>query len=285
MKQTSGNPSAVIDVSGLRLGDRMACAWWAQRRRMDEGLCFGLIDHNRMLGEPFTLTRYFPQTFVELSPEQAASLPVWDQGSLWLTVSNAFGLRPESGHFEHVPEAIRERAQQLREGKTRPRLLIHQLNDAPYNRARNWLQRDADKLPPALEALGFEARLLNPRQGKFLGGYEEMLAQMLAADAFIGGDSGPGHVFAMLCPDKPQLAIYPDMRRDQRAYAKLQRKLGLPLPWNSLPKRADLLLLTLKPSRTIQWHVWRPRLFRVGRFDADQAASLVAQHMNLLSAP
>lgn len=33
--------------------------------------------------------------------------------------------------------------------------------------------------------------------------------------------------FAMLCPDKPQLAIYPDMGREERLYAALQRELGL----------------------------------------------------------
>ncbi len=266
-----------IDVSDMRLGDRMASIWWAQRRRLDEGLRFVAIDTNQMLREQFSLPRFFPQTFAELPPEQAAQLPRWDQGRLWLTVTNAFAQRPLAGHFEHLPPAILDRAAALAAGKTRPRVVIHQLNDAHYNRARNWHQDDADALPPALEALGFEARLLNPQRGQFLGGYDEMLAQMLAADAFIGGDTGPSHVFSMLCPDKPQLGLYPDMGAERRLYAPLQRELGLALPWDTRPKRPQLALLTLERSH--QWVRWRGivRPFHIGRFDAREAATLLLQ--------
>ncbi|WP_323824500.1 hypothetical protein, partial [Pseudomonas aeruginosa] len=92
------------------------------------------------------------------------------------------------------PESVLQRAETLRAGRNAPRVLIHQLNDAHYNRARNWHQDDADALTVELRALGLEPRLLNPVPGQFLGGYDEMLAQMLAADLFIGGDTGPSHL-------------------------------------------------------------------------------------------
>lgn len=95
-----------IDVSDMRLGDRMASVWWAQRRRLDEGQRFVAIDENRMLREGFSLPRFFPQTFVDLPPEQAARLPRWDQGKLWLTVTNVFAQTPLAGHFEHLPESV-----------------------------------------------------------------------------------------------------------------------------------------------------------------------------------
>ncbi|MBA4217428.1 MAG: hypothetical protein C0460_08890 [Methylibium sp.] len=269
-----------IDVSDMRLGDRMASVWWAQRRRLDEGQRFVAIDENRMLREGFSLPRFFPQTFVDLPPEQAARLPRWDQGKLWLTVTNVFAQTPLAGHFEHLPESVLQRAETLRAGRNAPRVLIHQLNDAHYNRARNWHQDDADALTVELRALGLEPRLLNPVPGQFLGGYDEMLAQMLAADLFIGGDTGPSHLFAMLCPDKPQLAIYPDMGREERLYAALQRELGLPLAWDSRPKRPDLLLLTMRRSHRWVRHRWYVRPFHVGRFDAREAAGLALQALN-----
>lgn len=274
------NGLLAIDVSDMRLGDRMASAWWAQRRRLDEGQRFVAIDANHMLREQFSLPRFFPETFVDLPPEQAASLPRWDQGRLWLTVTNVFSRQPLPGRFEHLPPAVLARAAELAEGKTRPRVLVHQLNDAHYNRARNWKQVDTDALLPALEALGLEARLLNPQRGQFLGGYDEMLAQMLAADAFIGGDTGPSHVFALLCADKPQLALYPDMGPEHREYAQLQRELGLPLPWDSHPMRPALTRLQLKRSH--EWVRWRGivRPFHVGRFDAREVAALTAQALS-----
>jgi hypothetical protein len=276
----SATPEAgllAIDVSDMRLGDRMASIWWAQRRRLDEGVRFVALDDNHMLREQFSLPRFFPQTFVELPPDQAARLPRWNQGKLWLTVTNVFAQQPAAGYFEHLPSPVRDRAAELAAGKTRPRVLIHQLNDAHYNRARNWKQADTDALLPALEALGLEARLLNPQRGQFLGGYDEMLVQMLAADAFIGGDTGPSHVFAMLCADKPQLALYPDMRPEHREYAQLQRELNLALPWDSHPKRPQLTRLMLKRSH--EWVRWRSivRPFHVGRFNPRDVAELALQ--------
>ena len=107
---------------------------------------------------------------------------------------------------------------------------------------------------------------------------------MLAADAFIGGDSGPSHVFAMLCADKPQLAIYPDMGRDRRRHSKLQRELGLDLAWNSCPKRTELTMLTLTPSHEWVRKRWYPQPMRIGRFDAREAAALLLQAMGGSSA-
>ncbi|HEY4080981.1 MAG TPA: hypothetical protein VGM81_09810 [Burkholderiaceae bacterium] len=265
--------SAYIDVSDMRLGDRMACAWWAQQRRLNEGLHFALLDRNLKLSERFSLAEYFPLTFNELDATQIAELklPQWDQGNLWLTVSNAFAKTPVAGHFEHLPPAVQQRAAELGAGKTRPRVLIHQLNDAPYNPARNWLQADADALTPALSALGFEVVLLNPKAKKFLGGYAEMLAQMLASDAFIGGDTGPSHVFALLCADKPQLAIYPDMARDQQLFEPERVELGLERLWSSMPLRPDTATLTLREGHRWDFERTWPRWRRVGRFRVQEA--------------
>lgn len=274
-----------INVSDMRLGDRMASIWWAQRRRLDEGQRFVALDENHMLREQFSLPRFFPETFVDLPLEQAAALPRWDQGKLWLTVTNVFARHPVAGHFEHLPPAVLARAEELRAGRTRPRVLIHQLNDAHYNRARNWHQDDADALTVELQALGLEPRLLNPTRGQFLGGYDEMLAQMLAADLFIGGDTGPSHLYAMLCPDKPQLAIYPHMGREQRLYEPVQRELGLPLGWDSLPKRPDLTVLTMRRSHQWTKHRWYVRPFHVGRFDAHEAAALALQALQKGATP
>ena len=278
------HPNAYIDVSDMRLGDRMACAWWAQQRRLNEGLHFALLDRNLKLAERFSLAEYFPLTFTELDAAQIAALklPEWNQGNLWLTVSNAFAKTPVAGHFEHLPAAVQERAAELGAGKTRPRVLVHQLNDAPYNPARNWKQTDADALTPALSALGFEVVLLNPKAKTFLGGYAEMLAQMLASDAFIGGDTGPSHVFALLCPDKPQLAIYPDMARDQKLFDPLRQQLGLERPWNSMPLRPDAAKLTLREGRRWDFERAWPRYRRVGRFDTQQA---VTAFLSVMPAP
>ncbi len=270
-------PCATIDVSDMRLGDRMAATWWAQHRHLHEGVRFALIDDNRMLREPFPLARFFPRTFVELPAAEVAHLPHWDTGNLWLTVTNVFAKHLRAGHFEHLPAEVLTRKEQLNVGKTRPRVLMHQLNDATYNRARNWHQGDADKLVHALEARGLDVHVLNPSRGQFLGGYDEMLAQMLAADAFVGGDTGPSHVWSMLCASKPQLALYPSMARDRRQYAALQRELQLPVAWDSRPKRPDLIEMTLRPS--LRWWLEgrRPRCTRAGRFDVARAADLVVR--------
>ncbi len=278
------NLSAYIDVSDMRLGDRMACAWWAQQRRINEGAPFAVLDRNFKLAERFSLAEYFPLTFSELDAAQIAQqrLPEWNQGNLWLTVSNAFAKAPAPGHFEHLPPAVQRRAAELSAGKSSPRVLIHQLNDAPYNPARNWKQSDADALTPALSALGFEVVLLNPKAKTFLGGYAEMLAQMLASDAFIGGDTGPSHVFALLCADKPQLAIYPDMARDQKLFEALRLELGLERPWNSMPLRPDIAKLTLREGRRWDFERAWPRWRRVGRFHAQEA---VTAFLGVMPAP
>lgn len=268
-----------VDASRLRLGDRMALAWWAQRRRLDEGLRFAVIDRAAGGGAPvFDLPLHFPLSF---EPDEGRPLPDWDTGNLWLTVTNAFARQPQAGQFEHVPPAVLSQAQQLRAGRSSagPRVLMHVLDDAPYNKARNWQRTQALALAARLQQAGCEVVLLNPSPGQFLGGLDRMLAEMLACDAFIGGDTGPSHVFAMLCADKPQLALYPDMARDQRKFAAEQQALGLPLPWNSLPKRPDLAVLTLRAGRQWVRQGWRWRYERVGRFDAAEAADRLLQRL------
>ncbi|MBQ1763706.1 MAG: hypothetical protein IIZ92_12485, partial [Aquincola sp.] len=90
-----------VDASRLRLGDRMALAWWAQRRRQDEGLRFAVIDRAAGGGAPvFDLPLHFPLSF---EPDGGRPLPDWDTGNLWLTVTNAFARQPQAGQFEHVP--------------------------------------------------------------------------------------------------------------------------------------------------------------------------------------
>ncbi|MDC8786954.1 hypothetical protein PRZ01_17330 [Paucibacter sp. hw1] len=280
---TDTPPSAYIDVSDMRLGDRMACAWWAQQRRMNEGLRFALLDRNFKLAERFSLALFFPATFTEMSEAEikAANLPEWHQSNLWLTVTNAFAKTQLAGHFEYLPPEVLQRAEEIRRQKTpgKPRVLIHQLNDAPYNRVRNWKQCDADALPPALTALGFDVLLLNPKAKQFIGGYTEMLAQMLVCDAFIGGDTGPSHVFALLCADKPQVAIYPDMTRNEKMYEWQRVELGVELPWSSMPLRPDLAKLTLRHTRHWVFERGLPRWHRVGRFKVEDAVNTLLSVM------
>ena len=59
----------------------------------------------------------------------------------------------------------------------------------------------------------------------------------------------------------------------------LSEALGLPLPWNSLPKRPDLALLTLRAGRQWVRQGWRWRFERVGRFDAAEAADGLLQRL------
>ena len=272
------NFSAMVDCSELRLGDRMALAWLAQQRRLAHGERFGVVDRNLMLNEAFQLPRYFPDTFGTLHEAGVqAALPLWNPGNLWLSATNAFARQPANGCFEHLPAAIVREASALRwvSAAGRPgvwRVLVHVLDDAAYNKARNWLRKDADALVRALESKGCEVVVLNPQRGEFVGGFDRMLAEMSAADAFVGGDTGPSHVFAMLCSHKPQLAIYPDMRRDQRKFRPLQEALGFKEPWNSLPKRSGLATLQLRPSRRFRIEGSTIRFERVGRFDPHEAA-------------
>lgn len=276
-------PSFLVDVSTMRLGDRMACAWWAQERRLKEGVRFAVVDRQERLAQEFSLPRYFPATFEPA--ESDSRLPVWDPGNLWLTVTQAFHDSRRPGHFEALPEEVLRRARELRQASLRQRLLVHVLDDAPYNRARNWSRSSVAGLKQVLSGLPIDCVLLNPQPGIFLGSYDEMLAQMLAADLFIGGDTGPSHVFAMLCPEKPQLAIYPDMRRDQARYAAEQASRGLAHAWNSLPKRPGLDVLTLRPSRQWEWEGWRPHWRRAGLFAPGQVRQWVEERLQAPPSP
>lgn len=268
--------TAVVDCSTMRLGDRMACAWMAQQRHRATGERFALIDRHPVLARDFPLQRYFGETFVDWSEAQiaAAALPEWDMGNLWLTVTNAFAPHPQAGHFETLPPAIAAQARELAASTPagRPRILIHVLDDAPYNLARRWRRKDADDLCDELRQLGAEVIVLNPASAQFIGSFERMLAEMLAADLFIGGDTGPSHVFALLCADRPQVAVYPSMLRDQRKFAAEQARLGLALPWNSLPKRPTLRVIEMKRRRTLIWRGWQPLLRRAGLFDGRDVA-------------
>lgn len=278
--------TAVVDCSTMRLGDRMACAWMAQLRHRQSGERFALIDRHPVLARDFPLQRYFGETFVDWSEARiaAAALPAWDMGNLWLTVTNAFAANPQAGHFETLPAAIAAQGRELAAATPagRPRILIHVLDDAPYNLARRWRRKDADALCDELRRLGAEVIVLNPASAQFIGGFERMLAEMLAADLFIGGDTGPSHVFALLCADRPQVAVYPSMLRDQRNFAAEQARLGLTLPWNSLPKRPTLRVIEMKRRRILIWRGWQPLLRRAGFFDgrsiARQAMAELAAH-------
>lgn len=273
--------AAYIDCSDMRLGDRMASAWLAQHRRRRTGERFGVLDRCERLQEPFSLPLYFPDTFESVSANdpQLKRLPPWNQGNLWLSATNAFARSPEAGAFEHLPEDVRWDAERLRRihPSRGPRVLMHVLDDAPYNRRRNWQRRDAEALSKRLKREGCQVTVLNPRRGEYLGGYPHMLAQMLATDLFIGGDTGPSHVFAMLCPQKPQIAIYPDMRDDQAAFATEQRAMGLALPWSSLPLRSSIQVFELRRGAPMLIHRGGLRfdVRRCSRFDVDSVALAV----------
>ena len=271
--------TAVVDCSTMRLGDRMACAWMAQQRHRASGERFALIDRHPTLARDFPLQRYFGETFVDWSEARiaAAALPAWDMGNLWLTVTNAFATNPQAGQFETLPAAITAQARELAASTPagKPRILVHVLDDAPYNMARRWRRKDADALCDELRRLGGHVVLLNPASAQFIGGFERMLAEMLAADLFVGGDTGPSHVFALLCADKPQVAVYPSMLKDQRKFAADQARLGLALPWNSLPKRPALRVITMKRRLALIWHERQLLLRRAGLFDGRDVARQV----------
>lgn len=245
--------SAYVDFSNLRLGDRMASAWYAQHRRLRTGERFGALDNCLLIPEPFPMSLYFPDTFVAIDQEEINSLALrqWDQTVLWLNTTNEFAKSPANGFFEHIPEQVHAAAARIaREKKaSRPRVLMHILDDAGYNFARNWRREDALATARALERKGCDVVLLNPERARFICNYQGMLAHMLAADAFIGGDTGPSHVFAQLCAHKPQIAIYPDMSGDRETYRPLQESLGLSVSWSSLPKKNNLAVITLTEGR------------------------------------
>lgn len=277
--------SAYVDFSKLRLGDRMASAWYAQQRRLRTGERFGMVDEHLLIPEPFPMDVFFPETFVAISREEiaATALPEWDQTILWINATNEFARHPANGFFEHIPQDVMVAAQELVKQRkpNRPRVLMHVLDDATYNHRRNWQRSDAQATARALQGAGCEVVILNPAQGQFNGSYRDMMAQMLAADAFIGGDTGPSHLFAQLCPLKPQLAIYPNMARDQRTYRPVQQSLGLPLAWNSLPLKANLATIQLKQVRKLTLEGWRVRRRRYQHFFA---ADVLAVLMPLLKA-
>ena len=271
--------SAFVDCSTMRLGDRMACAWMAQQRHRATGERFALIDRHPTLARDFPLQRYFGKTFVDWSEARiaGAALPAWDMGNLWLTVTNAFAANPQAGHFETLPAAIAAQARELAASTPagKPRILVHVLDDAPYNMARRWRRKDADALCNELRRLGGHVVLLNPASAQFIGGLERMLAEMLAADLFIGGDTGPSHVFALLCADRPQVAVYPSMQKDQRKFAADQARLGLAQPWSSLPLRPALRVITMKRRLALIWHERQLLLRRPGLFDGRDVARQV----------
>ncbi|TWC67254.1 hypothetical protein FB597_10464 [Herbaspirillum sp. SJZ099] len=262
--------AAYVNFSKLRLGDRMASAWYAQHRRLRTGERFGALDQHLLIPEPFPMELYFPDTFTAVNEEQIKSmaLPEWDQTVLWLNATNEFGRHPVNGFFEHIPDSVLQAAQKLSSIRVshKPYVLMHILDDALYNHKRNWRREDALAVARALEKKGCEVILLNPEPGKFNGNYQDMMAQMLAADAFIGGDTGPSHLFAQLCPHKPQLAIYPDMKEDREIFRALQESLGLPLPWNSLPKKCNLAMIELQLARATTRRGFKIRRRQYQRF-------------------
>lgn len=291
-EQRSGAIGTYIDCSDMRLGDRMACAWWAQRRRQRTGQRFGLLDRNRLLREAFDLSEFFPETFQAVTADEVASRPLdqWHQGPLWLTARNEFARCALPGHFESVPDDIVQEAHRLRQtaGDARPRVLLHVLDDAAYNRRRNWNIADTQALIGQLKAEGVNLVVLNPTRGQFIGGYRRLLAEMLASDAFIGGDTGPSHVWSLLCPDKPQIAIHPEDSRDAQRWSIVQRALGLPLPWSSLPLRSPLPVVRMKtaPGLKLEFGKFGVRRVHDSRFSAAEVvASLKAALRGVAAAP
>lgn len=70
---------------------------------------------------------------------------------------------------------------------------------------------------------------------------EPLLAEMLAADAWVGGCSGRDHLWALLRPQAPQLALWPGAAQEQAGWATVQRGLGLSEPWCRWPFNPGLL--------------------------------------------
>lgn len=262
-----------VDVSDLRMGDRMALAWLAQRERRATGVRTAVVDRGTAGGQRVDLPRYFPATFVGASA--AGGLPRWEVGNLWLTAANAYAACRQPGCFEALPAPVHAHLTAIRAApRPQPRVLVHVLDDAGYNFRRNWSRLDADRLVERLVATGCEVVMLNPAPGRFIGDFDRMLAEMMAADLFIGGDTGPSHVFAILRGGTPQIALYPDMAKDRASYAAEQVRLGLPLAWCSLPFQPKVDVVQLRKTKRIVRDGRGWRLQSVGRFDPAQIAAL-----------
>ncbi|MDQ6685577.1 MAG: hypothetical protein M3Z16_10670, partial [Pseudomonadota bacterium] len=236
-----------------------------------------VIDRASIAALPISLPKYFPETFVDRTPAEieAEGLPLWDTGNLWLSATNGFAVDRRPGRFESLPGVVTELLAAIgRLASTRPRVLVHVLDDATNLFRKNWKRIDAERLCARLTRAGCDVVVLNPARGIFLGDFDRMLAEMLAADLFIGGDTGPSHVFALLRGGAPQIAIVPDMARDRATYAPEQARLNLPLPWCSLPLQINLDVVQLVKRKRLVHEATGWRLQSVGRFDPARVAAL-----------
>ena len=276
------NVDRYVDCSDLRLGDRMALAWLGQHIRKRTGKRLAVLDRATLAALPIALPAYFPETFAALAPADidARRLPHWDTGNLWLSATNAFEACRETGCFEAMPAVVVELLAAIRRlASPRPRVLVHILDDATYLFKKNWRRAEAEALVVLLRAAGLDVIVLNPSPGSFLGDFDRMLAEMLAADLFIGGDTGPSHVFAMLRGGAPQIVIVPDMTKDRATYAPEQARMKLPWPWCSLPFQNDLGVVQLARRKRFVRDTTGLRLQSVGHFDPAEVAALACARL------
>ncbi|MCA6217804.1 glycosyltransferase family 9 protein [Ideonella sp. B7] len=224
--QPSGLPTCV-DLGSLELAEQVAVIWWAQHR-------------HRLTGETFTvrpapvdgldLSAWFPNTFPRRATQAPDPLAVWHPGPVWLTAANAFACHPVAGAIEQLPEPLRRQADALRASAAGQRRVLVHLADPRTRQA-------------VLNALGRQGVLavdvLAQHPGPDLP--ETLLVEMLAADAWVGGCAGRDHLWALLRPQTPQLALWPGATQEQAAWAIVQRGLGLSAPWSRWPLNPGLL--------------------------------------------
>lgn len=228
-----------IDVTNLKIGDRVACAYLMSYYQEHHGIKWMVED--RRPDDP----RCIP--FQKMWPWLCGEEDVGEVhfGNLWIKAPTVF---EETGYEAKPPEVWTP----LFKGLERKPFVIgfHCLTDAAYNTARNHDQRlwgemlTKMKLAVPADLIGIDV-IQSPN-----GSFDKDIAPRIAAcDLFIGGDTGTSHLFAAIHPKRPCISIYPDMSFDQQAFEWERVKMGCSQPWNSLPLSFNRHVFTMKDHK------------------------------------
>lgn len=222
---------ACVDLRSLDLAEQIAVIGWAQRRHHRTGESFAVVPAP-VAG--LDLSTWFPATFAHRVTEAPDPLAVWHPGPVWLTAANAFLRQPAPTHIEQPPASLTPQADAAPGPRTGPpTVLVHLPAGALKEAVLDMLTQrgvTAVNVPDG-----------SPEQPLPDG----LLAQMQAAHAWIGGCDGPDHLWALVRPEAPQLALWPGAVHEQAAWATVQRALGLPQPWHRWPQNPALQAIAL----------------------------------------
>jgi len=195
----------VLDLRGRDLAEQYVLAWWAQQRQRGTGQRFGLLQSKAPQPD---LAACFPDTFEPLRPSDldAGDWSVWHPGPVWLTATNAFAQHQQATALRAAAEG-------------RARVLVHLADAAGRQGALAvdvWSGLTGD------------------------GGSPSLLGEMLASDAWMGGCDGLDHLWALMRPRAPQLALSQRPEREEASWATVQRGLCLPQSWSRWPLNPNL---------------------------------------------